>query len=106
MAKKYVYITVDANDGDYVSQLTPLQKKSDLALLEKLASLMEVEGGQWPAQEDDEETPEGKFGHVFSEDEIDTLSWDYFPTTEYGFHTIAEIRLLDISDDFLMFKSR
>lgn len=99
MPQTQVYITVDTNDGDCVSTMSPLKDPSHLPLLEKLGELMVKEGGRWPGMYDDTETPEERFKDTFTEKEIDILSWNYFPVFEGGFHTICEIKILTIAEE-------
>lgn len=83
----------DANDGDYVRQLTEVQE-GQIALLHKFAHVVKIENGNWPSSEYADGWVEDIYGPHFTENELDEI-WGWVPYGEYGIHTLIDITVYE-----------
>lgn len=92
--KKFIYINVDTNDGDYIGELSSIND-SEIELLKSIISKM-------PKDEDsiryevgdcgDDDNKEGDYDYI-TQEEKDFLN-RFTPSCEYGFHTIQEVSIV------------
>lgn len=86
-----VYAEVDTNDGDYVGSLTSVTSEE----AERFADLVIRSGdslGQW-SEGEQQRIAITKAYPCFSEEEIEFVT-DKLPRTEYGFHTVVDVRIV------------
>lgn len=116
MTEKYLYITADSNDGDYVSQINKIDEddlKSLLPLFEAIKNFKPYSAKgfthrhNWP-HGDGEYIPREDLGEkplyelyegVLTSEQIDFFNEDYCPYGENGVHTIKDIRVLTVIED-------
>lgn len=104
----YVYIKCDTNDGDYISNLSRIQDSEDLDDLVILADALRKRGPKYGTtysfsnHECDDETYHTQYPQL-DPDLMDYLVDTYFPSSEHGFHSIKEFKLLEVleTDDLL-----
>ena len=87
-----IYIEVDTNDGDYVGDLKDITEKN-AARLTDLINKSGDELAQWQEGDCAEQNPIDAYPD-FTEEEIEFIS-DLMPYSEYGFHTVEKITLLE-----------
>jgi len=104
MSVKYIYIKVDVNDGDYIGELNKISEL-DLSLI--LPVINEISNfkpytvrgathyNNFPYGDYLDENAEELYGHL---DGYKTFL-NYLPSTEYGFHTIEEIKILEVENE-------
>jgi hypothetical protein len=104
--KKYVIITADYNDGDYVSEKTEVTDEQ----IEKLKNIInkieriKVYGGgyancfEWKTG-DQREKPLSQAHPELSLEEIELIE-SLRPSAEYGIHTIEEIEILEVVNEY------
>lgn len=99
----YVYIKCDTNDGDYTAKMSLVQAE-DADLLEKLGVELRKKGPKYGTSfafnamweefssgpRYDEQFP------MFTDYEFEILFENYFPTSEYGFHSIVEFKVFGV----------
>jgi len=83
----------DANDGDYVRELTELQEVQ-LPLLHKLVAALKANYNYWPSNEYVDDDVEDIYENYFTEEELDEVL-DWIPYGEYGIHTVNDITLYE-----------
>ena len=86
----------DANDGDYVRELTELTELNEveLPLLHKLVAALKAESGNWPSSEYADGCVEDIYAGYFTEDELDNVQ-GWIPYGEYGIHTVKDITVYE-----------
>lgn len=92
--KKFVYIEVDTNDGDYVGELSPITD-SQIDELKTIISKMPKDGNSIRYETGDcgDDNMDDNTYNYISSDEKDVLG-EFTPYCEYGFHTIHKIRIV------------
>lgn len=92
MSKKYIIITADTNDGDYITEkslITDIQ----IELIKPIIEQINKNNGQYGR---------GEAGYDFDAEEnygdLDNFNLfdDFVPYGEYGIHTIESIEILEV----------
>ena len=94
--KKYIEITADHNDGDYLTNRNAI---TDEELKEYLPLIKEIKecGGSWEIGDCAEETLREQYPE-FDESLLDNFNF-YVPSGEYGVHTITDIVILEVVNE-------
>jgi hypothetical protein len=95
--KKLLIIKADTNDGDYIHTICKIDEKEE-ALIRKVAKLLHSGHHNWETSEYCDERPEEMYKDVLTQEEIETFD-EYVPYGEHGVHTIASIRILEVTSD-------
>ncbi len=102
---KYVKVKVDSNDADYL-ETTQIVQDADIPILKKVGEAIKNFNSthprghgdyNWPRSEYRDSTPEETYEGILTEDDIQCMD-DYCPYGEYGFHTIEEIKIFEITN--------
>lgn len=118
--KKYIYITADTNDGDYVSNLSEISD-GDVKLLEpvfaalqkradKLNEDLHANWNEWRHNWFRSEygrgvPPEMMYEDVLTKEQIEIFD-EYAPYFESGIHTIESIEIFEVSNERPIFNIR
>jgi len=97
--KKYIIITADTNDGDYVKERT-LVTDAKLKKLEPIIkAIKEYEGHHnWETQDmEDDATPDILYVRTkkLTKKQVEFFE-EFIPNSEYGIHTIVDIELIEV----------
>lgn len=122
-AGKYIYIRIDTNDGDYVANLNPITDE-EIELIKPVIEAIKnfklyavpityCQGNneytiEWKHNSNypigeclrtdlGEKSPDELYGHLEGYELFDSLT----PYSEYGFHTIEEIKIVIILEELL-----
>lgn len=97
-SKKYLLVTADTNDADYVTDVTEINNE-DLIRVKKIFSMLpKKKRHNWPDHDDYQK------GNIFdkykklTEEDFDFIN-GYIPHGEYGIHTIESVRVLEVISD-------
>lgn len=115
--KLLALVQVDTNDGDYMTELTEIEDPKLINRIAEAVSKFEPYesvgrgGTKWShdhnypfncAREDlGEKTPQEIYveSGLLTEEELEEFESNYVPYPEMGFHSIVEIRILEVSND-------
>ena len=92
MSKSFnISVTVDTNDADYNTRISIITEE-ELNILMPLLTLIKANNNKYPT---------GEMGSAEKEypqisEYIHECFWDICPFDEYGFHSIAEVKIWDI----------
>lgn len=99
---KYIEITADTNDGDYVSQRSKITDAQIEALKPVIKAIKAVGGHHnWETGEMIEgRSPKELYldTNILSKHEVD-LFYEFVPCGEYGIHTIESVKILVVSEE-------
>lgn len=100
MSKKYVIITADTNDADYVTEKTEVSDET-IELIKPIAEAISncKENYNWPWHECCDKSIEELYEGILTEDQIDLFK-DLCPYGEYGVHTIEDIEILVVEEEY------
>jgi len=103
MSKKYVEITVDTNDGDYVTERYSLLD-GELEKYRKIASALKIKHGRWPKGQmaGKNDNPSLIYNGLLTNEEIEWFN-ESTQYPEYGFHSIESIKILTIVDEEIIY---
>lgn len=89
----HIYVEVDTNDGDYVGDLNPASSEE----VERFETLVHLSGDSLASWTEGEcqVRPNSEVYPQFSEDDLQFIS-EMMPFCEYGFHTVTEIKIVDV----------
>lgn len=92
--QKFILITADTNDGDYISNVSPISDEE----IELFRPIIEVinnypRGHNWPNSEYDDESPEEIYEGLLTIEQIELME-EYVPYGEYGIHTVVSIEII------------
>ena len=99
--KKYLIITADYNDGDYVSDKNEVSDEDLIEfqpIIEVLKKQQKLTSHNWETREcSDNCTPEILYIETgkLTEEQVELFDF-YVPKGEYGSHTITSIELLEV----------
>ena len=115
---KYIKITVDTNDADYVSELSKITDEELMKLKPLIEAIKEfkpyegygtsgrkfmhehnypsINSEYFPRRDLGEKSPEEIYPNIDAD--IHEMFQDMCPFSEYGFHTVESITLLYVSD--------
>ena len=98
--KKYIVITGDMNDGDYIERVSVLKEEHE-ALFKKLAVALKnkKDDYSWPVYEGHDESIYDlyvKTGFLTEEEIDEILDTAYIPYAEHGIHSITNMYILDV----------
>jgi hypothetical protein len=109
--KKYIVITADTNDGDYVSEKTPIGDE-DLAVIQPVIDAIkeytETDHGKqvwnwWAVDSSRQDNPTPKELYLDSgkctEEAFDVFN-SFVPYFEGGVHTIVSIEVLEVTNEY------
>jgi len=117
--RKFAIISVDTNDGDYISNTVEVTEEQALVLSRVATAIktfkpykVDVEGMEWKHEHNfptgeclREDLGELSSYKYYVEDNKIIIPEDFLvfvgliPYTEYGFHTVTEIRILAVIGD-------
>lgn len=98
--KKFIYITADMNDGDYISELTEISEERFELIAPVIDAIVHCPyktnypTGYFRAGTLYNQTAEKLYGHLQGFEFFDELR----PVSEYGIHTINEIKVLEVTN--------
>lgn len=99
--KKFIYITADMNDGDYISELTEISEERFELIAPVIDAIINYPHennyitGYFCTGNLHDQTAEKLYGHLQGFEYFDELR----PSSEYGIHTIEEIRVLEVINE-------
>lgn len=104
--KKYVIITADHNDGDYVtekSEITDEEIEQFKEIVKKINRIELHQGGfapcfEWKTGDQQEESLDQAHPELTGE-EIDLIE-RFRPSNEYGIHTIEDIEIIEVINEY------
>jgi hypothetical protein len=89
---KYIYITADTNDGDYIYQLSQITEEQ-LEEIQPVIDAVKANNGDFSCR-DMGDSGERLYGDLPGYDEF----YDHVPRGQYGIHTIESIEVFTVSD--------
>ena len=95
--KKYIYVEADYNDGDYTSRLSEITDE-EIELIRPVIKAIGNNGGDYRTQDcvyEGAKSSEELYGDLKNFDLFD----EYTPSSEYGIHTITEIKIVQILEE-------
>jgi len=100
MGKKYVIITADTNDADYITEKTEVSDKT-IELLKPIAEAIKncKKRHNWPNHEYVDDCLDFLYEGILTEDQIELFN-SLCPSSEYGIHTIKNIEILVVEEEY------
>jgi len=110
--KKYIIITADTNDADYVTQKSLITDETILKLQPIIQCLQDrhklyQQTGNWEYRHN-WETDECDSGHnpellyvktgLLTQEQVDYFN-EFIPSSEYGIHTIQSIEIINVTEE-------
>ncbi len=92
-------VTVDTNDGDYVSTETSLDnfQPAEVETVQLIAEAIMANGGKWSNGDMMREDPRVTYAGQFTEEQIVLFDEEFTPYAEYGFHSVVGIELREVT---------
>ena len=97
---KYIEITADTNDGDYVTERNKITDEK-IELIKQILPILKEHHGNWP-------TGQCGIAHdIYTKEELSSeqinMLNEYVPDGEYGVHTIEDIVILHVVEEEKLF---
>lgn len=97
--KKYLIVTADTNDGDYVTDKSEITEEQILIIQNVCKVLKKDPSWGTMDMEDRRNSPERfvKSGKL-TQEEVDTMH-EFCPSGEYGIHTIESVEIIEVINE-------
>lgn len=97
--KKYIIITADTNDADYVTRKTVIND-TEIKLIKEILSKLPKNGRRisWKNGDMGDTASELIKNNILTEEEVEFFE-EYLPRGEYGIHTIESVEILEVTNE-------
>lgn len=97
--KKYIIIVGDTNDGDYVTEKTPITDQ-EIEQLKPILAHIGKKSSNWNTryEYDEDELATLIYKDVFTEEQFKLMD-KFVPHGEYGIHTIESVDIITVTEE-------